>query len=77
MALAMALTGRMPGDDLSRAQALALAKLSGQLPKARRSGTTRWWDRSGSMCETKTRKMKGYIGTQPRAPRRRPPPAGP
>jgi putative ABC transport system permease protein len=34
MALAMALTGRALSDDLSRAQALALAKLSGQLPKA-------------------------------------------
>lgn len=34
MALARALTGYLPGDDLSRAQALALAKLTGQLPKA-------------------------------------------
>lgn len=34
MALARALTGYLPADDLSRAQALALAKLTGQLPKA-------------------------------------------
>jgi len=34
MALARALTGRMPGDDLSRSQAMALAKLAEQLPKS-------------------------------------------
>jgi putative ABC transport system permease protein len=34
MALARALTGRIPGDDLSRSQALALAKLAEQLPKS-------------------------------------------
>ena len=32
MALARALTGRLPGDDLSRTQAIALAKLTEQLP---------------------------------------------
>jgi putative ABC transport system permease protein len=34
MALARALTGRMPGDELSRTQAMALAKLAEQLPKS-------------------------------------------
>ena len=34
MALARALTGRMPGDDLSRTQMMALAKLTEQLPKS-------------------------------------------
>ncbi|MDB5308130.1 MAG: hypothetical protein JWO38_2332 [Gemmataceae bacterium] len=34
MALARALLGRLPGDDLSRAQALALAKLTAALPKS-------------------------------------------
>ena len=34
MALARALTGRLPGDDLSRTQAMALAKLTEQLPRS-------------------------------------------
>jgi putative ABC transport system permease protein len=34
MALARALTGRMPGDDLSRTQAIALARLAEELPKS-------------------------------------------
>lgn len=34
LALARALTGRLPGDDLSRSQALALARIAEQLPKS-------------------------------------------
>jgi putative ABC transport system permease protein len=34
MALARALTGRLPGDDLSRTQTLALGKLAEQLPQS-------------------------------------------
>lgn len=34
LAMARALTGRLPGDDLSRTQALALGKLAEQLPRS-------------------------------------------